>query len=215
MPDFVLVIVNLFSRFVGISNKGKRIRRMRTYISILRGINVSGKNLIKMNSLQEMYEDLGFQNVKTYIQSGNVVFQSVEVNSDELEQTISDGIVKRFTANVPVLVLEVSELKNILEQNPFLKDDKDDISKLHITFLSESPNKLLVDKIGDSSFLPDEYFIKGEAIYLFCPNGYGKTKLSNSFFETKLKVKATTRNLRTAMELVKIGDMFEKNNVLS
>ena len=182
---------------------------MKTYISILRGINVNGKNLIKMKSLQEMYEELGFQNVRTYIQSGNIVFQSVEVNPDELEQTISDGIVKQFTANVPVLVLEVSELKSILEQNPFLTDDKYDISKLHITFLSKSPNKTFVDKIGDSSFLPDEYFIKGKAIDLFCPNGYGKTKLSNSFFENKLKVKATTRNLRTVMELVKLGDMFE------
>jgi len=186
---------------------------MKTYISILRGINVGGKNLIKMNSLKEMYEGLGFLNVKTYIQSGNVVFQSVETNLKELEMLISDGILNRFTFNVPVFVREVSELKGILVQNPFLKEIEEDISKLHLTFLSKSPEKPFVDSIGNSSYLPDKYFITEKTVYLFCPNGYGKTKLNNNFFENKLKVKATTRNLRTLMELVKLGDMYLPNGV--
>jgi len=186
---------------------------MKTYISILRGINVSGKNLIKIDSLKEMYECLGFLNVKTYIQSGNVVFQSVETKLEELELLISDGIFNRFTFNVPVFVREVSELKDILARNPFLKEPEEDISKLHFTFLSKVPEKQYVESIGNSSYLPDRYFITERTVYLFFPNGYGKTKLNNNFFENKLKVKATTRNLRTLMELVKLGDMHLPNDV--
>jgi uncharacterized protein (DUF1697 family) len=178
---------------------------MNTYISILRGINVSGKNLIKIDSLKEIYEDLGFQKVQTYIQSGNVVFQSDESRIEELERKIYEAILKQFILNVPVLVREASELKEILDRNPFLPLFKEDISKLHITFLSAYPEKHLVSGIENGSYLPDKYFLLQRCIYLFCPNGYGRTKLSNNFFENKLKVKATTRNLKTLMQLVKLA----------
>ncbi len=186
---------------------------MKTYISILRGINVSGKNLIKMNSLQEMFEGLGFQNVKTYIQSGNVIFQSSEAHLEVLERLISEEILVRFKVNVPVLVREASELKNILTRNPFINEIKDDFSKLHITFLSTSPEKQFIESIDNNSYLPDKYIIVEKSIYLFCPNGYGITKLSNNFFENKLKVKATTRNLRTLKELVKLSERYESKDL--
>lgn len=186
---------------------------MKTYISILRGINVSGKNLIKMNSLKEMYESLGFQNVTTYIQSGNIVFQTAETNLDELEMLISDGILKRYALKVPVLVRDVSELKNILAQNPLLDEIKDDTTKLHITFLSKAPETQFLEGIDNSTYLPDKFFIMERTIYLFCPNGYGNTKLSNNFFENKLKVSATTRNLRTLMELVKLCDQVDSKDL--
>lgn len=186
---------------------------MKTYISILRGINVSGKNLIRMNSLKEMYEGLGLQKVKTYIQSGNVVFQSPETNLEELERIILESILKRFAANVPVLVQEASELKKILALNPFLNEIKEDIGKLYITFLSKSPEKQFSESIENGSYLPDKYIIVDRTIYLFCPNGYGTTKLSNNFFENKLKIKATTRNLRTLMELVKLADLCESKDL--
>ncbi len=187
--------------------------RMKTYISILRGINVSGKNLIKMNSLREMYESRGFQNVTTYIQSGNVVFQSVEMNLGEFEMLISDSILKRYALKVPVLVKDVSELKNILVKNPLLGEIKDDITKLHITFLSKAPEKSFLESIDNLAYLPDKFFISERTIYLFCPNGYGNTKLSNNFFENKLKVSATTRNLRTLMELVKLCEQVDSKDL--
>lgn len=180
---------------------------MNTYISILRGVNVSGKNLIKMNSLKEMYEEMGFQNVKTYIQSGNVVFQGLEVSLKELEKSISEAILKRFALNVPVLVREYSELKSILSLNPFLNDPKEDITKLYITFLSTPPEKHFIERIDNESYLPDKFIIIERTIYLSCPNGYGNTKLNNNFFENKLAVNATTRNLKTLTELVKIADI--------
>jgi uncharacterized protein (DUF1697 family) len=185
---------------------------MKTYISILRGINVGGKHLIRMNSLQEIYEGLGFQKVKTYIQSGNVVFQSKEFQLEELEQLISEEIMKRLDLNVPVLVRDYNEMIKILESNPFIKEDQEEISHLYITLLSESPGAFFLQNIETDTFLPDEFVFNDRAIYLSCPNGYGKTKLNNGFFENKSGGKATTRNLKTLMELVKIGEEIEKLN---
>ena len=186
---------------------------MKTYISILRGINVGGKNLIKMNSLLAMYEGLGFKNVKTYIQSGNVVFQSMETQTEESERLISESLLSQYLSNIPVMVREVSELKSILAQNPFINEIEKDISKLHITFLSKLPERQFLEIVESGSYLPDKYIINGRTIYLVCPNGYGKTKLNNNFFENKLKVKATTRNLNTLMELVKLGEMYESKDL--
>ena len=182
---------------------------MKTYISILRGINVGGNNLINMSSLCEMYEELGFQHVKTYIQSGNVVFQWHETKIEELELQISNQILKRFNCKVPVLLREYSELKNITSMNPFLKEIHGDITSLHITFLSRSPGDLFLQILKNNSYLPDEYFVNDRTIYLMCPNGYGKTRLTNNFFENKSGERATTRNLRTIMELVRIGETIE------
>lgn len=185
---------------------------MKTYISFLRGINVSGKNLIKMNSLQELYEKLGFRNVKTYIQSGNVIFRYMEIPTGEIERVISEEILKRYTLNITVIVREISMMRIILEQNPFLSAIKEENAGLFITLLASPSGQISLNGNDDSSFLPDKYVIKDLAIYLFCPNGYGKTKLSNNFFENKLRVKATTRNLKTLTELVKLGDVIENSH---
>jgi len=134
-----------------------------------------------------------------------VVFQSDRTDSDEIGQLITDQIFKRFELNVPVLIRTYSELKKILLSNPFINGEGGDISKLHITFLSDIPEDNRVQSILSGAYLPDEFSVNGRTVYLSCPNGYGNTKLSNSFFENKLKVRATTRNLRTMYELEKIG----------
>ena len=110
---------------------------MKTYISILRGINVSGHRMIKMDALRQLYSDLGFENVKTYIQSGNVVFKFNQIDNKKLADRIEKEIAKRFEFQVPVLVTEINELREIVNQNPFLKDTSKDISFLHVTFLSD------------------------------------------------------------------------------
>jgi uncharacterized protein (DUF1697 family) len=179
---------------------------MKTSISILRGINVSGHNPIKMKALQEMYENLGFRNVRTYIQSGNVIFESDQPETGEIEKMISAEILNAFDFKVPVLVLQLEELKYISVHNDFILKRGEDISKLHVTFLSEEPEKNLTENIGKEQYLPDEYYFNGRAVYLFCPQGYGNTKLSNTFFEKKLQVQATTRNWKTVLELVKLAE---------
>lgn len=176
---------------------------MKIYIAILRGINVSGQKSIKMTELKTMFESLNFGEVKTYIQSGNIAFKAKPGNDKDLQYQIHEAILKTFHFDVPVIVLDQTELKNIQENNPFLTNRYEDESKLHVTFLSDEPQKDLFEKLKEAAqFLPDEWILSGRAIYIFCPGGYGKTKLNNNFFEKKLKVIATTRNWKTVNELV-------------
>ncbi|HTA60973.1 MAG TPA: DUF1697 domain-containing protein [Bacteroidia bacterium] len=175
---------------------------MQTYIAILRGINVSGHKLIKMDALRKLFDSMGFKNTKTYIQSGNVVFQGKQAKTQDLEKKIASSILKEFSFEVPVLVKDANELEVVLKNNPFINKRKEDVTKLHVTFLSAEPEKANIDKIKEGNYAADEFIITGKTVYLFCPNGYGNTKLSNTFFENKLKVTATTRNWKTINELV-------------
>ncbi|MDP4278021.1 MAG: DUF1697 domain-containing protein [Bacteroidota bacterium] len=178
---------------------------MTTYISILRGINVSGQNLIKMDALQKLYENLGFHNVTTYVQSGNVVFKGDDFELNSLEQRISRQIEKDFGFDVPVIVLTVDKLKQIIDNNPFQNDLKKEHSYLHVTFLSSNPDHYAKKTIESKKQDEEEISFSENAIYLYCPRGYGKTKLTNNFLEAKLKVVATTRNWKTTNELFKIA----------
>ncbi|HWY34576.1 MAG TPA: DUF1697 domain-containing protein [Nitrosopumilaceae archaeon] len=179
---------------------------MQTYISILRGINVSGHKIIKMEELRKMYVGLGFKNVQTYIQSGNVIFQYKKTKLQDLEKNVTKQIVKDFSFEVPVLVKELSELIEILSNNPFINKRKEDVSKLHVTFLSEEPEPANIENIKKGQYASDEFILSGKSVYLFCPNGYGNTKLNNTFFESKLKVTSTTRNWKTINGLVNLAE---------
>jgi uncharacterized protein (DUF1697 family) len=177
---------------------------MKTYISILRGINVGGARPVKMEELVKVYRDLGFSEVRTYIQSGNVVFRGDSRPAGELAEQISGAIRTRFALDVPVIILEKNELEMILAGNPFLPGKVLESDKLHITLLAELPGESALKILENVNYLPDEFAVRGRAVYLYCPNGYGRTKLNNGFFEKKLKVEATTRNLRTLNELFKM-----------
>ena len=172
---------------------------MPTYISILRGINVSGQKKILMSDLKALYESLGFKNVVTYIQSGNVIFQFKKETDAKLSQMIEAAISKKYQFDVPVIIRSLEEVEKIIAWNPFLNKKNTVIERLHVTFLAEIPSK---EKF---SFPPDEFIIAGKEVFLHTPNGYGNTKLSNNFFENKLKVKATTRNWKTVNKLEELA----------
>jgi uncharacterized protein (DUF1697 family) len=178
---------------------------MATYISILRGINVSGHKPIKMDALRKSYENLGFHKITTYVQSGNVIFTAKDVELNELGEKISRQIKQDFGFEVAVIVLFIDKLKQIINSNPFLSHPDKEQTFLHITFLSSKPDKYDYKTIEDKKQNGEEIFIADNAVYLYCPNGYGKSKLSNSFLETKLKVGATTRNWKTTNEILKIA----------
>lgn len=182
---------------------------MQTYISLLRGINVSGHKIIKMDALRKMYEELQLQQVQTYIQSGNVIFQSNQTDTKLLEKEITHKIKEVFAFEVAVLVKEFAEMQEILHQNPFLPQRNEDIKNVYVTLLSQLPTQANIDKIN-GQFEEDEFVILDKIIYLYFPNGYGKTKLTNNFFENKLKVAATTRNWNTFSTLI---HMAEKSKV--
>ena len=185
---------------------------MEKYVSLLRGINVSGQRMIKMEALRAMYEKLGFSHVQTYIQSGNVVFCYTQTPTVGLENKICQQIAQNFGLEVPVLVKTLAELTEVVQNNPFAQTQMADESKLHVTFLSAQPQQIYIDKIHEKQYSPDEFVLTNQTIYLFCPNGYGNTKLTNSFFENKLKLTATTRNWKTVNVLLNMGEQTTNTN---
>ncbi len=179
---------------------------MQTYISVLRGINVSGHRLIKMDALKKSYADLGFTNILTYIQSGNVIFQFKKTEHLKIENMIKGKILNDYGFDVPVIVKDSKELNAVLINNPFLKQKDIDLTKLHLTILSQIPEQSYINNLKEVNFPPDQFIVIKDIAYLFCPEGYGNTKLSNNFFESKLKVTATTRNWMTINELEKLAE---------
>jgi uncharacterized protein (DUF1697 family) len=179
---------------------------MGTYISILRGINVSGHNLIKMPELKNLFENLGFKEVQTYIQSGNIVYQSVDnLAINELSIKIEKEIENVYGMKVPVITRAPEEIHAVLDANPFRNPDGSANENIYITFLEDIPSRDTVLKINPLAYLPDRFVISGREIYINCSAGYGTTKLSNTFFENKLKVRATTRNWKTVNMLIELA----------
>jgi uncharacterized protein (DUF1697 family) len=179
---------------------------MTTYISILRGINVSGHRMIKMDALKKMCTGLNFNHVQTYIQSGNIIFQSKITDTETLSKTIKTNIEKTFGFNVPVITFTQTALETIIQSNPFLKKKTKNPSFFYITFLADQPAIQNIELLKQVDLKNDNYEVIDKAIYLYCPDGYSNSKLTNSFFETKLKVTATTRNWKTANELQNIAN---------
>jgi uncharacterized protein (DUF1697 family) len=176
------------------------------YISVLRGINVSGHKKIKMADLKILYESLGFNNIVTYIQSGNVLFDSDKTDSDLLKSTIEKAIESQYDFFVPVIIRTEDDFAELIRINPFSPNDiQEEGTKVLVTFLSEPA-------AGNSSQLLEKYRAASESvnirenhIYLHCPEGYGKTKLSNNLIEKKLHTEATTRNWKTVLKLYELS----------
>lgn len=174
---------------------------METKIAILRGINVGGKRKILMADLKLLMEGLGYQNIQTYIQSGNVIFNADDkLQNKEIEQEIENAILEKFSFEVPVIVLSKDEIENAVAKNPFYKADAD-INKLHLTFLNEVPDKDKQEIAESFDYSPDQFKIIRKYAFIYCEDSYHKSKLTNDFFEKKLKVKATTRNWKTVLKL--------------
>jgi uncharacterized protein (DUF1697 family) len=185
--------------------------KMTTYISILRGINVTGHNMIKMDTLQKIYSDLKFKNIETYIQSGNVIFQDEKTKHEKLEKKITKKIIDETGFKVPIIIRDLDELTTIIKNNPFINKRNEDITKLHVTFLSQEPEQANIENIINGQYASDEFFLTEKTVYLYCPNGYGNSKLTNTFFENKLKIVATTRNWKTINELFNIAKKISNN----
>ncbi len=178
---------------------------MPTYIAILRGINVTGHNKLPMADLRSQLTKLGYENIQTYIQSGNVMFECKQTKPEELAEQIAQLIKKAWNYDVPVIVFEPDYLEVVIKSSPFMNGRSADITKLLITFLAEEPQTENIERLKSYDYQPDEIVIDKKVVYLFCPNGYGKTKYSNNFIENKLKVAATTRNWKTCNKLLEMA----------
>ncbi|PCH67126.1 MAG: hypothetical protein COC06_11805 [Bacteroidales bacterium] len=173
------------------------------YISVLRGINVSSKRKILMADLRKMYAELGFANCISYIQSGNVIFESKNLSNTELGRKIEDAISEKFDFDVPVIVRTYEEWGQSVQSNPYTNSHKKE--SLCLTFLNETPKTELTEAISELNFEPDNFQIIDKDVFIYCSGPYHKTKLSNQFFESKLKVKATTRNWNTVLKLLELS----------
>lgn len=176
---------------------------MQTYIAILRGINVSGQKKIKMDELREALASLGFSNLATYIQSGNVVFQATPEDGLSLAQKIHECIEEAFGFDVPVLVRSLEEWQGVVDRFPF--KGIEELNRLMVTFLEEKPAHIPVEEIDALKASKDEVVYGEREVYLYVPDGYGKSKLDNNTLERKLKVRATTRNWKTTLTLLEMG----------
>ncbi len=177
---------------------------MKTYIAFLRGINVGGHKKILMADLRLLFESLGFQNVQTYIQSGNVVFSSK--NNTDLAQQITQAIEVKYGFIVPFLVKKASELNEIVSNCPFL-DKK--MEKSYFILLQEKPSEANIEITiaAADSYPNEELIIKDDCVYIYYSEGAGKAKMGNNFFEKKLKVTATARNYRTMTKLIALASL--------
>ena len=177
---------------------------MPAYVSLLRAVNVGGRKLA-MTDLRALYEQHGHADVVTYVQSGNVVSRTSARSAAGVERTISAAIADEFGLDVEVLVRTPKELRSVLDRTPFLQRGRADPKTLHVTFLASRPDAPLVDALDERAFSPDEFRVDQREVYVSCPNGYGRTKINNMWFERKLKVPATTRNWTTVTKLVDLA----------
>lgn len=167
------------------------------YAVLLRGINVGGKNKLPMKNLAELFAAVGCRSVETYIQSGNVVFDASSSVARQAPQAIGEAIEQRFGYRVPLILRSGRELAQVVAENPFLRQGVAE-KELHVYFLADRPAEAELDAKRSA---PDEFILCGREIYLRLPNGMGRSKLTNAYFDSKLKTVSTGRNWATVLRL--------------
>jgi uncharacterized protein (DUF1697 family) len=171
------------------------------FVALLRGVNVGGK-VARMETVRASFEALGFSNVSTYVQSGNVLFTARAGGEAALARKIAARLATDIGFAPGVQVLSAAELARVAHENPLVKEKGIDAAKLHVTFLDGPPPAAGLKKMEAVPSGRDRFIACGTTIYLHCPDGYGRSKLTNNVFERALKVGATTRNWKTVTTLV-------------
>jgi uncharacterized protein (DUF1697 family) len=176
----------------------------RTYVALLRGVNLGARNKVSMADLRALFADLGHEDVATYVQSGNIIFKSQITDAAKLAAEIEKRIDRDLGLTITVLLRTKEQLAKVASGNPFAGSESEP-TKLHVTFLADAPRRAHVSELKASKFAPDEFRLVGKEIYLHTPQGYGRTKLSGAYFEKQLGVAATTRNWRTVTKLAELA----------
>ncbi len=176
---------------------------MTTYIALLRGINVSGHRLIKMTDLRAMFEAMGLSNVQTYIQSGNVIFQSGEP-AEALRPRIEAEILRVFGFDVPVALLTTQELEQVVKTCPY----DPEAESIYISFMAEPASPEGIDRLRAYAAPPDEFQVVGRAVYGLYRQPVHKSKLTNNLIEKRLGVPTTARNWQTTTKLLELAKVM-------
>ncbi len=181
---------------------------MYRYLAFLRAINVGGHRVIRMADLRKTFGSLGFGNVATYIQTGNVLFSCDESDPLKLEETIEEAIRDKHGFDVTVMVRTPKEISEIVEQNPF-SDLDESLYKIYVVFLSEPPHTQNLDALTSLSNQHESFIVRGSHAFVSIDgNSKGKVMFSNNFLEKQLKVEATTRNIRVTRKLAEMASGY-------
>lgn len=178
--------------------------RRQTYVALLRGVNLGSRNKVSMAALREILGRLGYDDVQTYLQSGNAVFRS-GVRAAEIRKRVERALADDLGVDAAVVLRTAAELGRIVAANPFAEREEDP-KKLLVTFLTATPKAAAVRALDPNAFAPDEFHVTRREVYLHCPNGYGRTKIGNAFFERELGVVGTNRNWRTVTALEELAN---------
>jgi uncharacterized protein (DUF1697 family) len=173
------------------------------HVALLRGINVGGKRILPMKSLAAIFSDAGCRNVETYIQSGNVVFHAGPALARRVPAVIAAGISRRFGFDVPVIARTADDLRRAVRDNPFLRAGAE-IEKLHVVFLADRPAAARVARLDPDRSPTDRFEPRGREIYLHCPHGLGRSRLTNDYFDRTLATIGTVRNWKTVLRLLEM-----------
>ena len=171
-----------------------------THVALLRGINVGGKNLLRMKDLAGMFVKAGCSDVRTYIQSGNVVFSAPPPIVKGLPELITERIRKRFGYRIPLILRTSQQMARTIRDNPFLQTGAPE-KALHVYFLADLPDAKALAGLDPDRSPPDTFRACGREIYLHLPNGMARTKLTNAYFDSKLSTMCTARNWATVLKL--------------
>ena len=177
--------------------------RKSHHVALLRGINVGGKKSLPMKALAQLFAAAGCADVRTYIQSGNVIFAATEAVAARVPAALSAAIAREFDLRVPLMTRTAAELDAVVRGNPFLRQGTDPAT-LHVAFLADLPGPEQVAALDPRRSPPDRFLVQGREIYLCCPDGVGKSKLTNQYFDSKLKTVSTGRNWRTVLKLLEL-----------
>ena len=181
---------------------------MKTYVALLRGINVGGHRKVPMGELRSILANTELEGIKTYIQTGNIIFQSDEQEKIKLEKKIQNSILNHFGFDVSFLVRTKEDINSIFE-NCTLSEEKKINS--YFAILSHVPDEKLVNEASQKTYKNEEYYIIDDCIYFYCATGYGKAKFNLNYFERKLMVNATARNYKTMLKLISMSEESESN----
>lgn len=184
-------------------NPARRIEG-NSYVALLRGINVGGKRPVPMKALAPIFADAGCRDVRTYIQSGNVVYSASVAVAKRVASTVADAIAERFGFDVPVVTRTASELEAVAANNPFLERGAD-TKTLHIGFLMNRPTRAGIAALDPDRSAPDEFAVRGAEVYFYFPKGMGRTRLTAQYFDSTLRTTMTVRNWNTVQKLLEMA----------
>ena len=186
--------------------------RPTVVISLLRAVNLAGRNRIKMDELRALYQSLGLRDPQTYVQSGNVVFSTTERDLGSLARKIENGLERKFGFHPDVIARTTSEMRDVIARNPFASRRGLDPSRLLVTFLAGDPGEEARLKVRAIKTDPEELRIDGRELYIYYPDGMGRSKLSSTAIEKALKVSGTARNWNSVTRLLEIAERMEASS---